>query len=139
MKYRVPNSSFYFAAMDEIRQRLKHIGQVPKFFVFSDEIAKVRNDFQRLLQPRVFKELEWVSDSEETVVEDLYLMSQCRHNILTYSTFAWWGAYMNNHSEKIVIASHPSEIPDERNPFKVFWYRYLYFPIEWSLMKAQYV
>lgn len=34
---------------------------------------------------------------------DFYLLTVCKHNIFTPSTFGWWGAWMNRNPGKIVI------------------------------------
>ena len=35
---------------------------------------------------------------------DFYLFSLCKNFIVGPSTFHWWGAWLNNNEEKVVIA-----------------------------------
>jgi Glycosyl transferase family 11 len=36
--------------------------------------------------------------------QQLYLMTRCRANVITNSTFAWWGAWLNLRDDRVVIA-----------------------------------
>jgi hypothetical protein len=68
------------------------------FYFFSDDIQWVKENFQ-------IPNATFVSgDISKDHVEDLYLMSQCRHNIIANSSFSWWSAWLNDNPEKIVIA-----------------------------------
>ncbi|MEI7488094.1 MAG: alpha-1,2-fucosyltransferase [Chryseobacterium sp.] len=79
-----------------------------QLFVFSDDIPWVRENLKFPCNT-VFVD----HNTEENANEDLYLMTHCKHNIIANSSFSWWGAWMNNNENKIVMA--PSKWFNEFN------------------------
>ena len=67
--------------------------------VFSDEPQWVKDNFKPDAPMKVVD-----INPPESPAADLRLMSACKHHILANSSFSWWGAWLNAHSEKIVIA-----------------------------------
>jgi Glycosyl transferase family 11 len=86
---------FYKQAISIIKEQLID----PAFFVFSDDMAFVRENLPRDSR-MVFVEL----NDEFTAHEDLRLMASCRHHIIANSTFSWWGAWLNPRADKMVVA-----------------------------------
>lgn len=70
-----------------------------KFFIFSDDPEWVKNNF-RLNYPFTIVSHNF----SKRDYEDLRLMSLCHHNIIANSTFSWWGAWLNQNPDKIIIA-----------------------------------
>jgi hypothetical protein len=87
--------SYYQAAVRKLLEATAN----PTFYIFSDDIEFAGKNLPDHIQ-RVFVEHNGVP----TAYEDLRLMSACRHNIIANSSFSWWAAWLNQHSEKIVIA-----------------------------------
>lgn len=50
-----------------------------------------------------------------TPLIDLYAQTLCTDNIISNSTFSWWGAYLNPHKEKKVICPKPWFGPCAKN------------------------
>lgn len=62
----------------------------------------------------------------DTAHEDLYLMSLCRHHIISHSTFSWWAAWLAQRPEQMVFA--PIDIDSRpKSPF---------YPSKWKTIKT---
>ena len=70
------------------------------FYVFSDDKEWVQKAFREY--NAVVVEKDFFSDYEDWY--DMYLMSQCNHNIIANSSFSWWGAWLNQNKNKKVIS-----------------------------------
>lgn len=86
---------YYTNAIKEIE---KHVSDI-NLYVFSDDIQWARDNLATRLP------ITFASGSiTHSPVEDFYLMTCCRHNIIANSTFSWWSAYLNKNPGKIVVA-----------------------------------
>lgn len=72
------------------------------FKVFSDDIGWCKQEFSR---PE-YQGVNFFYSQGHSIIDDLVLMSQCEHNIMSNSTYAWWGAWLNQNPQKIVICPH---------------------------------
>lgn len=84
---------YYKQAIDLVSKKIKH----PFFIVISDDIEWCKTEFD-------FVDCFFVENGRGKDYEDLRLMTKCQHNIIANSSFSWWGAWLNQNPEKIVIA-----------------------------------
>lgn len=86
--------SYYQKAISYIQERKKTI----TLFVFSNDISWCRDAFNN------YTNATFIESPDLLDVHDFSLMKSCNHNIIANSTFSWWAAYLNDNTDKIVIA-----------------------------------
>jgi hypothetical protein len=88
-----------------------------RVFVFSDDIAWVRANL-RLPEGTVYVD----HTGEATCIDDLRLMSRCRHHIIANSTFSWWGSWLGR-SDGLVVTPAPWLPGNEQSYCPARWLR----------------
>lgn len=86
---------YYKKAVKYLQEKVES----PKFYVFTDSPAWVNKNFSFLDYTLVNGNpcVGWGSHF------DMQLMSYCHHNIISNSTYSWWGAFLNKNENRIVI------------------------------------
>ena len=85
---------YYCRAMDFFNEKY---GEV-HFYVFSNDLEWCREH----VKAERITYVDWNTGADSHF--DMWLMTQCKHNIIANSTFSWWGAWLNGHEGKEVIA-----------------------------------
>ena len=91
----INTDEYYRNAINYVAQNIEN----PHFFIFSDEIEYLKQNF-KIDYPITYMDF----NPPQRGFEDMYLMSQCKTNILAgVSSFSYWTGYLNNAPDKIVI------------------------------------
>lgn len=87
------DSAFYRRAIAYICEHVKD----PYFVIVTDH--------HQCVDQSMFTErgLDYVFIENNIDYAEIYIMSMCKHNIIHASTFAWWGAFLNENPNKIVV------------------------------------
>lgn len=90
--------TYYKNAIKEINKRTT----VELFCIFSDDILWCKENIESLMNGKKTIYVDWNKGIDN--YRDMQLMTICKHNIIANSSFSWWGAWLNQNAEKIVIA-----------------------------------
>lgn len=91
------SAAYYQRAIDFMETRLES----PRYFIFSDNPDAAQSSLDL---PRERVRFVSHNQGDANAYADLWLMSHCLHFIMANSTFSWWGAWLGNFRDKVVVA-----------------------------------
>lgn len=86
---------YYHFAIRLIREKCLD----PHFYIFSDDSDWVQQNLMMEVPHTYVTHNQNTNDAA-----DLWLMSLCQHHIIANSSFSWWGAWLSDYKEKMIIA-----------------------------------
>ena len=107
---------YYRAAVNYIEERCPDA----TYYIFSNEPKWIKSWMKNLIKSQITEDMsreqilairkKFVmvqANNEYTSYLDLMLLQACKHNVISNSSFSWWGAWLNDNPDKIVIAPTP--------------------------------
>lgn len=91
---------YYIKALNIMEQKA---GSDMIVYIFSDDYGYVKEAFSKNGLDKKYNCIYISYESDNFVIDDMYIMSKCKHNITANSSYSWWGAYLNNNKEKNVV------------------------------------
>lgn len=92
-RHYVCTEDYFNRAMKTMNEKVEN----PRYVFFSDDIEWVKDNIKA---PKG----SLYEDGTDPVWEKLRLMYNCKHFILSNSTFSWWAQYLSQNKEKVVVA-----------------------------------
>lgn len=82
-----------FSGLKYYQKAIDLIGRNENFIVVSDDIKWCKKYLK-------LKRVIFVENTSPII--DLYIQSYCQNNIMSNSSFSWWGAYLNKNGVKVI-------------------------------------
>lgn len=92
--YQLSNGFHPIQPISYFENAVKILGDYDKILIFSDDLDWCKNNFK-------FKNQIFINS--ESDIDDFWLMSLCKNNIISNSSFSWWAAWLNENKNKKII------------------------------------
>jgi hypothetical protein len=88
------NSIHAVRGLDYYQKGINVIGEVDRYLIFSDDIHWCKQNF-------IGDKFVFIENEKDYI--EIFLQSRCNHNIISSSSFSWWGAYLNNKNNRKIV------------------------------------
>ena len=96
----------------------------PVFFLWSNNIEGLKNKFN--FRDIIFINNEHIKDDIDRMHCDLFLMTNCKHFAVIPSAFNWWGCWLSNNKDGIILRPNNNHFTNLDIKNKDYW------PLKWK-------
>jgi hypothetical protein len=94
-----PQNNFYYQPeenTDFLKEAINFFGKDKNYFIVTNNPQKAKNMFEKYNNFYILDNFNYI--------EQFFIQTKCENNIISNSSFGWWGAWLNNNPDKIVFA-----------------------------------
>lgn len=109
-------------SVEYIKEAVNLVGEYSNVFIFTEKEFRWPGSIDFIMENFTFENVVFSSEVEDW--KEMYLMSLCENNIISNSTFSWWGSFLNENKNKKIVA--PSvwfgpEGPNYKDIYEPYW------------------
>ena len=114
-KFTLEQINYINKSADYIKSKVSN----PSFFLWSNDFSNIdKNKFNFNCEEIKFYENENTLDKR---IQSLFLLTQCNHFIVTTSAFNWWGAWLSERNNKIILRPSDNLFSELKINNRDFW------------------
>ena len=96
----------------------------PIFYLWSNDIQSLKNKIK--IDNVIFINNDNIKNEVERIHCDLFLMSKCKHFAVIPSAFNWWGCWLSDYKDSIIIRPNNQHFSNLDIKNKDYW------PLKWK-------
>tara|TARA_Y100000816_G_C26091528_1_gene576908 strand:- start:54 stop:989 length:936 start_codon:yes stop_codon:yes gene_type:complete len=112
--------NYIHKAISYFRNKLNN----PVFYLWSNNLKGLQNKLN--IKNIIFINNEDIEDDIERIHCDLFLMTNCKHFAVIPSAFNWWGCWLSNYKDGIILRPNNNHFTNFEIKNKDYW------PLKWK-------